>query len=330
MEKISVIVPVYKVEKYLSDCVEGIVGQTYKNLEIILVDDGSPDSCPEMCDKWAQKDERIKVLHRENGGQGRSRNAAMDIVSGDYITFIDSDDRVDPRLISVLYEVMKRDGSDISVCGFKRFDDSEELVFDTDEVVPESKVTPASDVLSSGAMYKRSELWGKLYKAELWQNVRLIEGVPYEDTHAVPYILEKADKISEFDTVLYYYRNDDRHKSVMNSVISSKKFYVFDMLREHAAYYRKKKIKAARTQVLSAIVAKTVKASVLCREMGLRKSFYKTFFKSFFTVVFAPIGVLGIKERLLYLSTAVPIPAFTRYYKRKLSIAVDFEDRNNF
>lgn len=330
MEKITVIVPVYKVEKYLDDCIRGIVGQTYENLEIILIDDGSPDACPEICDSWAKKDGRIKVLHRENGGQGRSRNAAMDIMSGDYVTFIDSDDRVDPGLIKTLYDVLKRDGSDISVCDFRRFDDNEALTFDEKELIPESKISDAADVLRSGAMYKRSELWGKLYKAELWKDLRLIEGVPYEDTHAVPYILERAEKISEVDTVLYYYRNDDRHKSVMNSVISRKKFYVFDMLHEHAAYYRKKKIRPARTQVLSAIVAKTAKASVLCREMGLKKNFYKTFFNNLCSVVFAPIGVLGFKERLLYLSTFLPIPAFTRYYRRKLSIAVDFEDRNNF
>ncbi len=330
MEKITVIVPVYKVERYLDDCIGGIVGQTYENLEIILIDDGSPDACPEICDSWSKKDGRIKVLHRENGGQGRSRNVALDIMSGDYVTFIDSDDRVDPRLIKTLYDVLKRDGSDISVCDFRRFDDHEELSFGEEAVLPESKISNASDVLGSGTMYKRSELWGKLYKAELWKNLRLIEGVPYEDTHAVPYILERAEKISEFDTVLYYYRNDNRHKSVMNSVISSKKFYVFDMLREHAGYYRKKKIRPARTQVLSAIVAKTVKASVLCREMGLKNSFYKTFFNNLCPVVFAPIGVLGFKERLLYLSTFLPVPAFIRYYKRKLNIAVDFEDRTNF
>jgi glycosyltransferase involved in cell wall biosynthesis len=330
MDKISVIVPVYKVERYLNDCIEGIVGQTYENLEIILIDDGSPDACPDICDKWAEKDCRVKVIHCENGGQGRARNAALDIMSGDYVTFIDSDDRVDPRLINTLYDVLKRDGSDISVCDFVRFDDSEELSFESDPSVPESRILNAFDVLSSGAMYRRSELWGKLYKAEIFKNVRLVTGVPYEDTHAIPYILEKTEKISEFDTVLYYYRNDDSHKSVMNSVISKKKFYIFEMLREHERYYKKRKIKAARTQILSEMVAKTVKASVLCREMKLKGSFYKTFFANFCPVVFAPIGMLGFKERLLYLSSIVPIPAFTRYYKRKLSIALDFEDRNNF
>ena len=94
--KISVIVPVYNVENFLDRCVESIVGQPYENLEIILVDDGSPDNCPAMCDKWAEKDRRMKVLHKENGGVSSARNAALDIVSGDYIGFVDSDDWIDP------------------------------------------------------------------------------------------------------------------------------------------------------------------------------------------------------------------------------------------
>ena len=100
--KISVIVPVYKVEKYLDKCVESIVNQTYKNLEIILVDDGSPDNCPAMCDEWAEKDERIRVIHKENGGLADARNAGMDIATGDYIGFVDSDDWIEPNMYEVL------------------------------------------------------------------------------------------------------------------------------------------------------------------------------------------------------------------------------------
>ena len=95
---VSVIVPVYKVEKYLDKCIESIVGQTYENLEIILVDDGSPDNCPTMCDEWAQKDSRIKVIHKENGGLSSARNAGLDACTGDYIGFVDSDDWIEPDM----------------------------------------------------------------------------------------------------------------------------------------------------------------------------------------------------------------------------------------
>ena len=104
--KISVIVPVYKVEKYLDRCVESIVNQTYKNLEIILVNDGSPDNCPAMCDAWAEKDERIKVIHKENGGVSSARNAALEVATGDYIGFVDSDDWIEPDMYEYLISLM--------------------------------------------------------------------------------------------------------------------------------------------------------------------------------------------------------------------------------
>ena len=121
--KISVIVPVYKVEKYLDRCVESIVNQTYKNLEIILVDDGSPDDCPAICDAWANKDERIKVMHKENGGASSARNAGLDASSGDYVGFIDGDDIIDNDMYEMLLNNLVFTGADISRCGMVREDD---------------------------------------------------------------------------------------------------------------------------------------------------------------------------------------------------------------
>lgn len=115
--KISVIVPVYKTEGLLDRCVESIVGQTYKNLEIILVDDGSPDNCPAMCDEWAEKDSRIRVIHKENGGLCSARNAGMDIATGDYLGFVDSDDCIEPDMYQLLVENAVSTQADISRCG---------------------------------------------------------------------------------------------------------------------------------------------------------------------------------------------------------------------
>ena len=116
MVLISVIVPIYKVEKYLNNCIESIVCQTYKNLEIILVDDGSPDKCPQICDEWKKKDNRIKVIHKKNGGLSDARNAGIDIASGEYYAFIDSDDKIMPRMIEMLYNAVLINGSKLSVC----------------------------------------------------------------------------------------------------------------------------------------------------------------------------------------------------------------------
>ena len=114
---ISVIVPVYKVEAYLDRCVQSIVDQTYRNLEIILVDDGSPDNCPAMCDAWAEKDSRIRVIHKENGGLSDARNAGMAVTAGEFVGFVDSDDSIAPEMYQMLLERMNADGSDIAACG---------------------------------------------------------------------------------------------------------------------------------------------------------------------------------------------------------------------
>ena len=115
---ISVVIPIYKVEKYLCECVDSVINQTYTNLEIILVDDGSPDNCPAICDDYASKDSRIKVIHKENGGQSSARNAGIKIAKGEYISFIDSDDYVSPVYIEQLYSTLKRSGAGLSCCTY--------------------------------------------------------------------------------------------------------------------------------------------------------------------------------------------------------------------
>ena len=117
MAIISTIIPIYKVEKYLQTCIESVVNQTIKDLEIILVDDGSPDYCPEICDAWAQKDSRIKVIHKENGGLSDARNAGLDIAQGEYISFVDSDDWIAPNMYEIMLEVIEKEHADICACG---------------------------------------------------------------------------------------------------------------------------------------------------------------------------------------------------------------------
>ena len=134
MELISVIVPVFKVDPYLDRCVESIVNQTYRNLEIILVDDGSPDSCGAMCDAWAEKDRRIKVIHKKNGGLSDARNAGLDIATGTLIGFVDSDDFIRSDMYLLLMERLMEDGSDIAACGV-------EMVFE--DGTPSRMLTPS-------------------------------------------------------------------------------------------------------------------------------------------------------------------------------------------
>ena len=121
---ISVIIPVYKVEKYLDECLASVTGQTYRNLEIILVDDGSPDRCGEICDQWANKDNRIRVIHKQNGGLADARNAGIDVATGDYISFVDSDDYVDEDFLEGLYSALKKFNTKLAICNMTTFDEN--------------------------------------------------------------------------------------------------------------------------------------------------------------------------------------------------------------
>ena len=135
MEKdlISIIVPVYKVEPYLDRCIQSIVNQTYKNLEIILVDDGSPDNCPVMCDTWAQRDTRIKVIYKKNSGLADARNMGLEVAKGTYLTFVDSDDYVDERFVECLYAQIQESDAQISCVDLQKFNDENPAIIDTEK-----------------------------------------------------------------------------------------------------------------------------------------------------------------------------------------------------
>ena len=117
--KVSIILPIYNVEKYLDRCVDSLLNQTLKDIEIIMVDDGSPDNCPQMCDEYAKKDRRVKVVHKKNGGLGFARNSGLDIANGEYVAFVDSDDYVGLDMYKTLYDRAEVDKCDAVFCGFR-------------------------------------------------------------------------------------------------------------------------------------------------------------------------------------------------------------------
>ena len=174
MDKISVIVPVYKTEKYLDKCIGSIVDQTYENLEIILVDDASPDHCPIKCDEWAAKDHRIKVLHIPNKGVANARNTALKIASGDYVAFVDSDDYAEPDMLEILYNHLQESNADICVCGFFGNEYEESELCDTVSAEEALKKIAVGDFLFG-------VLWNKLYKKVIIQDVEMPQLVCCED-----------------------------------------------------------------------------------------------------------------------------------------------------
>ena len=200
MPKISVIIPVYKVEHYLDACVASVVGQTYSDLEIILVDDGSPDSCPALCDAWAGKDTRIKVIHRPNGGLSAARNSGLDIATGDFIAFVDSDDKLEPQTLERALMAQQQTGADLVLFNYLCTDEND---------TPLPKQSPAKqpqETLTSPQFWQKYftsgdactyyvVAWNKLYKAELFRTLRYAAGKRYEDMFLLPHLVSQCEKI---------------------------------------------------------------------------------------------------------------------------------------
>ena len=218
---ISVIVPVFKVEQYLDRCVESIVNQTYKNLEIILVDDGSPDNCPQMCDAWAEKDNRIKVIHKPNGGLSDARNAGMAVAVGELMGFVDSDDYISEDMYQCLYEDMVKADSDISACGV-------EMVW-ADNGNVQSLTPKGNRVLNNDEAMRatleetfiKQPVWYKLYKTELIKDISFPVGKCHEDVFWTYKAIAKANKVSTFGKTCYFYVQ--RGGSIMGDSYSVKR-----------------------------------------------------------------------------------------------------------
>lgn len=198
---VSIIVPVYKVEQYLKRCMDSVLNQTYKNIEIILVNDGSPDNCPALCDKYAKIDSRVRVIHKENGGLSSARNVALDSVKGDYIFFVDSDDWLALDTLEVLNEYLEKDYDMIS---FQRTYLTEEKVVEKGEKNP--KDMDVSQYIDASFLGRYDFfVTTKIFKAEVFNNVRFLEGRNYEDLEIMHRLFLNTEKVVGLDYFLYYY-----------------------------------------------------------------------------------------------------------------------------
>lgn len=205
MPTISVIVPVYKVEKYIHRCVDSILNQTFRDFELILVDDGSPDNCGAICDEYAKKDSRIHVIHQANGGLSAARNAGIDWAfansDSQWLTFIDSDDWVHCEYLSFLYNAAIEQQVKISICAFVRTDGQE---------IDEFRYRPIT-VCSPQRAYLRvnnqvtAYAWGALYQRGCYEKIRFPVGKLFEDMFTTYKVLFSTDRIACSETVLYYY-----------------------------------------------------------------------------------------------------------------------------
>lgn len=242
-ELISVIVPIYKVEKYLETCVLSILNQTYPEIEIILVDDGSPDNCPKICDELAKKSKKIKVIHKKNGGLSEARNCGIKNANGKYYFFLDSDDYIESSTIQKLYTAILENDADVAVAGYTCFDD------ETNEYLY-TKVSSRKVLLNGVEKYyymfsgEESMLltvpWNKLYKKTIFDEEIFPVGKYHEDEYAAHKICEKSNIICILPEALYLYRK--RKGSIMANEPLDRKIDAIDALHSRAEFFVKSEL----------------------------------------------------------------------------------------
>lgn len=234
---VSIIVPIYNVEKFLKECLESIVNQTYRDLEIILVDDGSPDNCGKICDEYAEKDTRIKVIHKENGGVSSARNVGLSAVTGEYISFIDPDDVVSNDFIKKLLYLSQSNNCDIAECNFVSFEN--EIILDDSNLNVElvSPLDIQKELFSDDSV-KAVVLWNKIYKKYLFDNIQFPFGKINEDEYAMYRVIYNCKtKIAVTNESLYYYRTN--HNSIMRRKYNVSRHDSIGACKEQKEFYMK-------------------------------------------------------------------------------------------
>lgn len=298
---ISIIVPVYNVEEYLPRCIDSILAQTFTDFELILVDDGSPDNCGKICDEYAKKDNRIKVIHKENGGVSSARNLGMDNSSGQYITFCDADDCLHKQIYEILFYYAIKESSEIVVCNYKKFTYLEEVksnVIDYKE--REYACLSGKEAYEYISTPEKCQMFGsvcnKLFSANVISNISFDTNLSYgEDLCFVLSVLFSAESVIVLDDMaLYYYYT--RPNSAMNT-LQSKQFYDFYLTKIKIYEYIEKNMGVNvgsyfnRTRIL------------VDTFLGVKDKEYaavrKEAKKIFFSVIFAKN--IAIKEKMLFI-----------------------------
>lgn len=271
---ITVIIPVYEVEKYLRRAVDSVLRQTYSNLEIILVDDGSKDGCPAICDEYASREARVRTIHKENGGLSDARNAGLDVAGGDYIAFLDSDDYYAPFFIEVLYREICKTGAEVAVCKYQVTDallpaDGPDFSGEKDKYVNgncscevfgrEQMLLNQYDALCRDATYF-IVAWNKLYKASLWKGVRFPKGKIHEDEATTYRIFDKIETGVYVKIPMYAYFTAP--ESITRAKFRLERLQWFDALDDRIAFFREKK------------EYKCVKAALRARADGAIRYYY--------------------------------------------------------
>lgn len=246
MPEISIIVPIYNVEKYLKRCIDSILSQTFPDFELILVDDGSPDKCPIICDEYARKDSRIRVIHKENGGVSEARNAGLEVAVGNYFGFVDSDDFIHPQMYELLYTASIMYNAGITQCEFFCFDENAEIYPFQEETMKSVRIMESEEYLDNfypeNCYAVTSTVCNKLYKSRIFQDLRFPFGQYYEDSFVFLRTLDSCakeyEKVILLPNQLYWYMQ--REGSTMHSTYSSKWFQGTNNNNNNLNFFREK------------------------------------------------------------------------------------------
>ena len=329
MPQISVIVPVYKVEKYIDRCVRSILGQTYADFELILVDDGSPDNSPAMCDAWAGQDARIRVIHKENGGLSSARNAGMEIAAGEYFHFVDSDDVIHPDCLQILMTCIRRTGAEIAMGRFTRF---------REDTVPADRFTPwdgswvtRTNLETLDLLFVPSDNIPALTSAcgTLWHR-RLFDGIPFpvgrlfEDEFVTYKLYHKAGKVAFVDTEVYFYF--DNSDGITRNLTVEKRFDEYDAQWERLEYFGQQNLVQLQKKAAMHFLQTAQWDLIACRKehkiVPLRK--FKQFeaqYRHAFTIA-KQAGILNVVKHIDYYVNAFPSHTLLWRANRQLLICL--------
>jgi glycosyltransferase involved in cell wall biosynthesis len=296
MEKrVSVIVPVYNVEKYLRKCVRSLILQTYRNIEIILVDDGSTDSSGKICDELAGEDDRIRVIHKSNGGLSDARNAGFEHVSGSFVTYVDSDDYVSERYVEKLVLPFENENIDVSVCKSLPFtiDPDGEEHFSSASSITGYCIFPADQALE--IMLRQSlfdtEAWSKMYRTELMAGFSFPKGLYNEDLASIYKLFLRSRSVSYCGERLYFYLQ--RNDSIMGNKRNVKRFWdsysIAECLQEDIIEKRPGLARAAKSRALS-VYFQSFAGATHCEDAELAEKCWERVKKLRFGVLFDPKG----------------------------------------
>ena len=301
---ISVIVPVYNVEPYLRKCLDSIINQTYRDLEILVIDDGSTDGCGRICDEYAEKDERIRVFHTENRGLSCARNLGLDEAQGEWIGFVDSDDWIESDMYECLLRRAEETGADVVECGFYR-----EYINKTIERNRQSSLTSGSDAINSLLHGQLSNsVWNKLWRRECFDSVRFPEGRLFEDIATTYQVFHSADYVSSLEEIKYHYRQRKNSLSNNHEMRNLTDYWFAHKERYERLKTRDEEMAKREIRFCAFAIARTWAHYEDCRQED-RECLDKVV-KDMNSFTIAKIPLLGYKEWKLRLRLGIFFPHF--------------------